>query len=189
MCAEEKEARKDLYIKAMSYSGQLKIRKSSMTPENEFHKTKDSPKENGTSTSSSSAAATPVKKIKSSDATTVSKARRSGSPRDRESKSRERSERSLSKTTDGRRSRDRDLRGSRERSEDPKVSINCLDVQSFTHGAKVIPVVECVTESIVGYFSLDRNAKRAAYFILKKTRCLLFLETVHSIIHIIYGYP
>ena len=122
MCAEEKEARKDLYIKAMSYSGQLKIRKSSMTPENEFHKTKDSPKENGST--SLSAAATPVKKIKSSDATTVSKARRSGSPRDRESKSRERSERSLSKTTDGRRSRDRDLRGSRERSEDPKVSIN-----------------------------------------------------------------
>ncbi len=30
VCADEKESRKDLYIKATSYSGQLKARKSSM---------------------------------------------------------------------------------------------------------------------------------------------------------------
>lgn len=37
VCAEEKEARKDLYIKAMSYSGQLKARKQFVMKEHEFH--------------------------------------------------------------------------------------------------------------------------------------------------------
>merc|ERR1711881_184968 len=37
VCADEKEQRKDLYIKATSYSGQLKARKSKMLKENEFH--------------------------------------------------------------------------------------------------------------------------------------------------------
>ncbi|CAB4067489.1 THOC2 [Lepeophtheirus salmonis] len=37
VCADEKEHRKDLYIKATSYSGQLKARKSSMLKEHEFH--------------------------------------------------------------------------------------------------------------------------------------------------------
>merc|ERR1711936_1173685 len=40
VCADEKEQRKDLYIKATSYSGQLKARKSKMLKENEFHVTK-----------------------------------------------------------------------------------------------------------------------------------------------------
>lgn len=37
VCSEEKEARKDLYIKAMSYSGQLKARKQFVMKEHEFH--------------------------------------------------------------------------------------------------------------------------------------------------------
>ena len=37
---EEKDKRQDLYALAMGYAGQLKSRKSSMVPENEFH-TKD----------------------------------------------------------------------------------------------------------------------------------------------------
>merc|ERR1712179_788812 len=37
VCTEEKEKRKDLYIKAMSYSGQLKTRKASMLKEQDFH--------------------------------------------------------------------------------------------------------------------------------------------------------
>ena len=37
VCNEEKESRKDLYIKAMSYSGQLKNRKNSVLKEHEFH--------------------------------------------------------------------------------------------------------------------------------------------------------
>ena len=43
MCADEKEQRKDLYIKATSYSGQLKARKSKMLKESEFHVTKKAP--------------------------------------------------------------------------------------------------------------------------------------------------
>ena len=37
---EEKDKRQDLYALAMGYAGQLKGRKNSMVPENEFH-TKD----------------------------------------------------------------------------------------------------------------------------------------------------
>merc|ERR1712045_976228 len=37
VCEEEKESRKDLYIKAMSYSGQLKARKHLVMREHEFH--------------------------------------------------------------------------------------------------------------------------------------------------------
>ncbi|XP_029463722.1 THO complex subunit 2 [Rhinatrema bivittatum] len=37
ICKEEKEKRPDLYALAMGYSGQLKSRKPSMVPENEFH--------------------------------------------------------------------------------------------------------------------------------------------------------
>ncbi len=37
VCTDEKENRKDLYIKATSYSGQLKARKSQMLKEHEFH--------------------------------------------------------------------------------------------------------------------------------------------------------
>lgn len=37
VCSEEKESRKDLYIKAMSYSGQLKARKHLVMKEHEFH--------------------------------------------------------------------------------------------------------------------------------------------------------
>jgi len=37
VCADEKESRKDLYIKAMSYSGQLKARKHLVMKEYEFH--------------------------------------------------------------------------------------------------------------------------------------------------------
>ena len=43
VCADEKDQRKDLYIKATSYSGQLKARKSKMLKENEFHVTKKTP--------------------------------------------------------------------------------------------------------------------------------------------------
>merc|ERR1719411_1960780 len=43
VCADEKEQRKDLYIKATSYSGQLKARKSKMLKENEFLVTKKAP--------------------------------------------------------------------------------------------------------------------------------------------------
>ena len=82
MCAEEKEERKDLYIKAMSYSGQLKVRKSSMYKEHEFHKTKDTPKEVNGTAAAPAAATSPVKKTKSETAaTSATKARRSGSPR------------------------------------------------------------------------------------------------------------
>merc|ERR1719357_908971 len=118
VCAEEKEARKDLYIKAMSYSGQLKVRKSSMFKEHEFHKTKDTSKENGSASAKPAAtsAETTSPSAKKSKADSLA---RDSSSRDRESKSRERSS---SKTPAGeaRRSRDRDLRQSRERSEDPK---------------------------------------------------------------------
>merc|ERR1719468_742983 len=37
VCNDEKESRKDLYIKAMSYSGQLKARKHMVMKEHEFH--------------------------------------------------------------------------------------------------------------------------------------------------------
>merc|ERR1712241_284277 len=37
VCNDEKESRKDLYIKAMSYSGQLRNRKNSVLKEHEFH--------------------------------------------------------------------------------------------------------------------------------------------------------
>merc|ERR1711981_1030042 len=37
VCTDEKESRKDLYIKAMSYSGQLKARKHLVMREHEFH--------------------------------------------------------------------------------------------------------------------------------------------------------
>lgn len=37
VCNDEKESRKDLYIKAMSYSGQLKARKHCVMKEHEFH--------------------------------------------------------------------------------------------------------------------------------------------------------
>merc|ERR1712223_961056 len=37
VCEEEKDSRKDLYIKAMSYSGQLKARKHLVMREHEFH--------------------------------------------------------------------------------------------------------------------------------------------------------
>merc|ERR1712203_689572 len=37
VCEEEKESRKDLYIKAMSYSGQLKARRHLVMREHEFH--------------------------------------------------------------------------------------------------------------------------------------------------------
>eukprot|EP00096_Caligus_rogercresseyi_P010937 TRINITY_DN413_c0_g2_i2.p1 TRINITY_DN413_c0_g2~~TRINITY_DN413_c0_g2_i2.p1 ORF type:complete len:747 (-),score=245.03 TRINITY_DN413_c0_g2_i2:223-2463(-) len=43
VCVDEKEQRKDLYIKATSYSGQLKARKSSMLKEHEFHVVKKVP--------------------------------------------------------------------------------------------------------------------------------------------------
>ena len=105
VCAQEKDERKDLYIKAMSYSGQLKAKKSSMLKEYEFHQTKDSPKENGSVNKTSSTSVTAPK----SDAKNSSR-----SSRDRESQSRERS---VSK--DDRKSRER---SSRERSRDPKVS-------------------------------------------------------------------
>ena len=39
VCADEKESRKDLYIKATSYAGQLKARRSQMLKEQEFHLT------------------------------------------------------------------------------------------------------------------------------------------------------
>ncbi|ELW68126.1 THO complex subunit 2 [Tupaia chinensis] len=45
ICQEEKEKRPDLYARAMSYSGQLKSKKSYMIPENEFHH-KDPPPRN-----------------------------------------------------------------------------------------------------------------------------------------------
>ncbi|XP_072483969.1 THO complex subunit 2-like [Notamacropus eugenii] len=45
ICQEEKEKRPDLYALAMGYSGQLKNRKLSMVPENEFHH-KDPPLRN-----------------------------------------------------------------------------------------------------------------------------------------------
>ena len=40
VCSEEKEQRKDLYVMATSYMGQLKSRKPGMMKETEFHQTK-----------------------------------------------------------------------------------------------------------------------------------------------------
>ncbi len=37
VCAEEKDQRKDLYVMATSYMGQLKSRKPTMMKEHEFH--------------------------------------------------------------------------------------------------------------------------------------------------------
>ena len=106
----------------MSYSGQLKVRKSSMFKEHEFHKTKDTSKENGSAKPAATSAETTSPSAKKSKADSLA---RDSSSRDRESKSRERSS---SKTPAGeaRRSRDRDLRQSRERSEDPKVCSHSL---------------------------------------------------------------
>ena len=106
----------------MSYSGQLKVRKSSMFKEHEFHKTKDTSKENGSAKPAATSAETTSPSAKKSKADSLA---RDSSSRDRESKSRERSS---SKTPAGeaRRSRDRDLRQSRERSEDPKVRSHSL---------------------------------------------------------------
>ena len=126
VCADEKEQRKDLYIKATSYSGQLKARKSKMLKESEFHVTKKAPP-----TSETKPATTKEMKVDqnstnhekglssaSSGRTKVSVAEnsRDSTSRGRESASRERdsSRRSESRETD-RKSRERD-RASRERS-------------------------------------------------------------------------
>ena len=126
MCADEKEQRKDLYIKATSYSGQLKARKSKMLKESEFHVTKKAPP---TSESKPTTAKDVKLEINStnekgaslgSGRTKISVAESSSSrdstSRGRESASRERdsSRRSESRETD-RKSRERD-RASRERS-------------------------------------------------------------------------
>ena len=131
VCADEKEQRKDLYIKATSYSGQLKARKSKMLKENEFHVTKKAPPTSEAKTPVTSKevkveqASTNSEKSKSSAAagrTKISIAENSSSrdstSRGRESASRERdaSRRSESREVD-RKSRERD-RLSREKSRD-----------------------------------------------------------------------
>ena len=149
MCADEKEQRKDLYIKATSYSGQLKARKSKMLKESEFHVTKKAPptsetkpatakdvklEMNSTNEKSSSASSTGRTKISVADNSSSS---RDSTSRGRESASREResSRRSESREND-RKSRERD-RASRERSRNEsdktKVMIKNSDGYSFEY--------------------------------------------------------
>ena len=110
VCAEEKEQRKDLYIKATSYSGLLKARKSHMLKEHEFHQAKPKPGEVVTTSTSSS------KLGAKTDANKNSAKERISSSRERDSNSRSQSrEKSLSK--DDRKSKER---ASREKSRDPK---------------------------------------------------------------------
>merc|ERR1719187_2015047 len=56
VCEEEKEKRKDLYIKARSYQGQLQAKKSKMMKEAEFHQVKGKVKGEGKDRASSPAA-------------------------------------------------------------------------------------------------------------------------------------
>ena len=126
VCADEKEQRKDLYIKATSYSGQLKARKSKMLKESEFHVTKKAPptsetkpattkdvKESNSTNHEKGTTAAGRTKISVAESSSTS---RDSTSRSRESASRERdsTRRSESRETD-RKSRERD-RASRERS-------------------------------------------------------------------------
>ncbi len=58
VCSEEKEQRKDLYVMATSYMGQLKSRKPTMMKEHEFHQAKKGAA-NATNSGSNSHASTP----------------------------------------------------------------------------------------------------------------------------------
>merc|ERR1711953_485264 len=110
VCEEEKDSRKDLYIKAMSYSGQLKARKHLVMREHEFHQI-NGPKqdemkednENPPTKKSSTKKETITIKDDSKSPSRSSKSREKSTPprhrdtkskdrdRDRESKSRDRS--------------------------------------------------------------------------------------------------
>jgi len=68
VCEQEKDQRKDLYIIATSYKGQLKAKKPGLMKENDFHLVKAKPGTatvtNGTnSTNTSTSETNPVKKI------------------------------------------------------------------------------------------------------------------------------
>merc|ERR1719266_1905320 len=128
VCEEEKEKRKDLYIKARSYQGQLQAKKSKMMKEAEFHQVKGKVKGEGKDRASSPAARpSPAKREES---------REEGEIKEKEAKSQKRikieeTERERSKSKDPKdknertsrdsSSRDKDERhksSSRERSED-----------------------------------------------------------------------
>uniref|UniRef100_A0A0K2TBN1 THO complex subunit 2 n=1 Tax=Lepeophtheirus salmonis TaxID=72036 RepID=A0A0K2TBN1_LEPSM len=96
VCADEKEHRKDLYIKATSYSGQLKARKSSMLKEHEFHVVK---KQGGAATTTGAGSgASPI------EAPSNNTSKKEG------------------ETKTDRKSASKEMRDSRERSEDRKSS-------------------------------------------------------------------
>lgn len=104
VCADEKEQRKDLYIIATSYMGQLKSRKSHMMKESDFHLSKSSKNTNinaPTTTNSTPEKSSKTISAKNSEGRSskgrsesreksISKDERR-SKKDRESKSRERS--------------------------------------------------------------------------------------------------
>jgi len=142
VCAEEKDQRADLYIKARSYHGKLTINKSRMVKENEFHLMKNSkpePEEEKTKVGKDDAKSkddgkeegeiNEEKKEKKKDRDSKSRDRdsksrdRDGDSRDRETKSSDRGSKSRDRET---KSRDRE---SRERATDmgPPASRTSVD--------------------------------------------------------------
>lgn len=108
VCADEKEQRKDLYIKAMSYSGQLKARRHLVMKEHEFHQVAEK-KEDGETASSTPPPST---------ASSASAAAKKASKKEKETKEAKEPKESSSSRSQ---SREKSLsRSEREKSEDRK---------------------------------------------------------------------
>ena len=114
VCADEKESRKDLYIKATSYSGQLKARKSQMLKEHDFHLTT----KKGAAPSATGDAATsiPVSGSPASVSNIKSESDESKSRSASREKSLTKSDREKSPDRIARKSRDRDSKEKSDRS-------------------------------------------------------------------------
>ena len=108
VCNDEKESRKDLYIKAMSYSGQLRNRKNSVLKEHEFHQVGAKGEEKNAKEEEVVAATNNQKKVASNSAANKDTKEADKTSRDSSSRSRSQShEKSLSRSNRDSTSEDR----------------------------------------------------------------------------------
>ena len=132
VCNDEKESRKDLYIKAMSYSGQLKARKHLVMKEHEFHQVNAKPEDK-----TKDEEAGPQKKVAISSSKKDASISRESSvtDKDRRSKSREKSmSRSERETSEDRKARKERESKSRDRSLGAKDKRRDEDRHERDHG-------------------------------------------------------